>query len=288
MKVEGEIPSNTYDHSLCFSSSTIYSFGGKRTADEETYGGLYKLDLKSWSVIREDSLQPTGTPILRGRLGHSMIFIPKDYIPGSRFNNSLGIVGGQRGKENYKEILFYALDTDTVYETIPFPIRTEGRVIQRAILYKEDILVLFTYGTEKLDTFSLWTYSLKHEEWNRVVQNDTFLSPIPRSAHQLVLCDSSFYLFGGNVMDKRQNDLWRLSLKKTPLEDVRRLARFTVRKYKFLDLLDKKREKEAVDYLRRKIKPLNPGKEALEGLCREIFQREDETDPYEEISKLVT
>lgn len=294
LRSKEKIPSNTYDHSVSFGNGTIYSFGGKQTDDEETYGGLYRVDVQPecsgsfpsrWEVVREDSSQPEGTPILRGRLGHSMVFIPEGFLPGCRFNNSLVIVGGQRGKENFKEIQFYALDTDTVYETIPFPLRTEGRVIQRSILYNEDILLLFTYGKEKdskLDTFSLFSFSLRYEKWTEITLSH---HPLPRSAHQFILNGSSFYLFGGNVLDKRQNDLWRLSLRKPSREDVRTLALSYLKKYKFLDLLDRKREKEAVEYLRKSLRPLLP-KESFEKLCLEVFERQDETDPFEEISNL--
>ncbi|KAF9763502.1 hypothetical protein NGRA_1224, partial [Nosema granulosis] len=287
-------------------NGTIYCFGGKQTEDEETYGGLYRIDLNlnpttinssgffqapsvKWFILRDDSKQPSGTPNLRGRLGHSLIYIPQ--LSGIKFSNSLAVVGGQRGKENFKEIQFYALESDTVYQSIPFPFQTEGRVIQRTILYKTDLIILFTHGKEKdtkLTNSTLYSFSLKTEKWRKIQEEhkEHEQTPHPRSAHQFVLCGNKFLLFGGNVGENRVNDLWKLSLVESTREESRKEAIFILRKHAFYNLLDSNKLREAVEYLRGSIKPIAK-KEDFEKLCLEIFEREDEADAYEEISKRI-
>ncbi|EOB15528.1 Muskelin [Nosema bombycis CQ1] len=362
------IPPNIYDHYITYGNGVLYCFGGKQTDDDETYGGLYRIEIKEdcggegddegmdrvddedsndcndsnhtlpnydlsptnsstnstnstpstslnntpsnnttlnssgffhnpierWFTLRDDLKQPSNTPQLRGRLGHTMIYIPKNHIPGNIHNNSLVIIGGQRGKENFKHIQFYSIDSDTVYETVHFPIKTEGRIIQRAHLYGEDLIVLFTFGTEKdskLDTFCLYSYSLIKDKWKLIINVDGLI-PLPRSAHQFVKFKNHFILFGGNVTDKsdkRQNDMWKLTLKRISIEEVKELLSFKIRKYKVLNLLDKGWKKIAIEFLQMKVKPLVTPKNAneFEKLCGEFFDRQDESELYEEIEKII-
>lgn len=248
-----------------FGSPVFFLFGG-RSQNDHYYAGLYKLEGSKMKVLRSQSLQPESSPELKGRVGHSLLYIPPDYFPPeedsendmppkllflSHYNNSLLIIGGQRIKDNYKEITFYSIDTDTVYRNIAFPIMSEGKVVQRAVLRHHEIVVHFSYSKEK-DKFnetSLWTYNLKLNKW---IECESNTGPSARSAHQFVECRSCYYMYGGNLGQgsKRAGDMWKLELKKKTVGEIIRDLKFIVRKHRFLSMDNKL---EALEYLRNSV-----------------------------------
>ncbi|KAL0266007.1 UNVERIFIED_CONTAM: hypothetical protein PYX00_011724 [Menopon gallinae] len=247
-----------------FGNPVFFLFGG-RSQNDHYYAGLYKLEGSKMKVLRSQSLQPESSPELKGRVGHSLLYIPPDYFPPeddaehgmppkllflSHYNNSLLIIGGQRIKDNYKEITFYSIDTDTVYRNIAFPIVSEGKVVQRAVLRHHEIVVHFSYSKEK-DKFnetSLWIYNLKLNKWIECESNS---GPSARSAHQFVEC-GSYYMYGGNLGQgsKRAGDMWKLELKKKTVGEIIRDLKFIVRKHRFLSMGSKL---DALEYLKNNV-----------------------------------
>lgn len=285
----GDVASNMYDHYLVYMHNLIYMFGGKTTNFDDSFGGLYKIQIDDklssakWTRLLDSTIQSHDSPVLKGRLGHVLLHINLPEYP-----NTLAVVGGQRGKEYFKSISLYSLDTNTVYETIPFPIYTDGRVLQRSILYNTDILILFTYGKDKesrLDMSALYSYSLVFRKWTEIELDSA--GPMPRTAHQFVLWNNIFYLFGGNVVDTRQSDLWMLELKKRTYKDARRMAFMTVRKHKFFEIY-KNDTQEGLKYLRSKVKECvvdRYTKRIFEDTCYEIFKRK--RDALEDIEQYI-
>ncbi|WUR04274.1 muskelin-like protein [Vairimorpha necatrix] len=285
----GDVTTNMYDHYLLHTGKEIYMFGGKTTNFDDEFGGLYKVEIDNknksaqWTKLLDSKKQSNASPTIKGRLGHVTLHIDTYEYP-----NTLAIIGGQRGKEYFKSISLYSLDTWTVYESIPFPINTDGRVLQRSILYNNDIIVLFTYGKDKesrLDISKLYSYSLIYKTWNEVEID--FKGPMPRTAHQFIFWVDKFYLFGGNVVDERQNDFWTLDLTKMSYEDARRCAIMTVRKHKFLEMY-KEDTRSGLKYLRSKVKECvvdKYTKRIFEDTCYEIFERTSDT--YEDIKQYI-
>lgn len=254
-----------------------------------------------WKLLRSDTVQPPNTPSLKSRLGHTMIFIPPNYIPGNVYNNCLAIVGGQRNKDSMREMVFYSLETDTVFQNIPFPIKGDGKIVQRALLYSTEIVVLFCCGREKegkFETIEVYTYSLMKGRWAKVQERSRCsagvdIRPLPRSAHQFVEMNGYFYLFGGNVSEKterRMNDLWVFKLSKKTPQDIRHLSKFLTRKHKYLRLLDTDEER-AIDYLRSSVLSMvvdEDTRELFEELCYEVYRRRMFVDPIDDICRLLT
>ncbi|AFM97815.1 hypothetical protein EHEL_020590 [Encephalitozoon hellem ATCC 50504] len=287
---------------LSFGTRSLYeSIMDESNSRYEVSTSSSSLGASRWTMIRSDMVQPPYTPSLKSRLGHSMVFIPPDYIEGSIYNNSLVIIGGQRNKNPIREILFYSLDTDTVFQSEPFPINGDGKIIQRGILYQSEIVVLFCYGKEregKFENIDVYTYSLIRRRWSKVVakaraEAGVEIGPLPRSAHQFVEMNGWFYLFGGNVSertDRRVNDMWVFKLEKKTNKEIRHLSKLLVRKHKYLHLLGID-EETAVDYLRTSILSMvvdEDTREIFEDLCREVYRRKTFADPVEDICRLLT
>lgn len=331
-------PGNIYDHQMTVVGSRICIFGGKSTEKEDTYAGLYMYSLGEecedstaaaaneacdalsrrmqelglddrersmdvedrWRIVRLDAVQPADTPALRSRLGHTMLHIPHDCVPGSMYNNSLAIIGGQRNKDSVREIAFYSLETDTVFQNVPFPIKGDGKMVQRSALYLGEIIVVFCHGREKegkLETTDVYTFSLARGMWTKAVERGVSGTRAgarisPRSAHQFVEMDGSFYLFGGNVSEKterRVNDFWTFRLQKKSPEDMRHLARFLARKHRYLHLLEEDEER-AVEYLRTSLLEMAVDEDTqrmFEELCSEVYRRRMHGDAADDICRLV-
>jgi hypothetical protein len=171
-------PENIYDHQIVHKrgSPIFYVFGGRGVLnDEQCYSGLYSYNEqeKTWCKVRLDNSQPPGTPSLKGRVGFSLIHIPEE---DEFYGGSLAIIGGQRGKDQHKEVVFYKVDKDTVYENEPFPFTIEGKAIQRTVLNeKGELVVLFSYSREKdlpLNTLVLYTYSISHRGWRKCMDRN--------------------------------------------------------------------------------------------------------------------
>lgn len=296
-----------FSESICIRES---SFGSRVLHENITdeSNSRYELSTSSssllisrWTMLRSDMVQPPSTPSLKSRLGHSMVFIPPDYIEGSIYNNSLAILGGQRNKNSIREILFYSLDTDTVFQSVAFPINGDGKIIQRGTLYLSEIVVLFCHGKEKegkFESIDVYTYSLTRKRWTKVIaktraEAGVEIKPLPRSAHQFVEMNGWFYLFGGNVSertDRRVNDMWVFRLEKKTNKEIRHLSKFLVRKHKYLHLLGTD-EKKAIDYLRTSVLSMavdEDTREIFEELCHEVYKRKIFTDPVEDICRLLS
>lgn len=278
-----------------FGNPAFFLFGG-RSQNDHYYAGLYKLVGLKMKVLRSQSLQPENSPELKGRVGHSMVYIPPGYFSKgeedaqqnlklfslSDYNNTLLIIGGQRIKDNYKEITFYSVDTDTVYKNVAFPIVSDGKIVQRALLRNHEVIIHFSYSKEK-DRFnktSLWVYNLKLGKW---IECDSNEGPSPRSAHQFVECAGRYYMYGGNLGQegsKRAGDMWKLELKKKDIQGVIRDLKFIVRKHKFLRMENKL---EALEYLKNNIYSVVDHK--LEGskykeLCCSKLKNVESIDEY--------
>ncbi|KAH9412045.1 putative muskelin [Ordospora pajunii] len=253
-----------------------------------------------WRMVRSDAQQPENTPALRSRMGHAMLYIPQEYVEGSIYNNSIVIVGGQRGKESIKEMEFYKLDTDTVFDRVMFPIKGDGKVVQRSLLYQGQIVVLFCYGRDKedkLEEMEVYTYSLLRRVWTKVVEKPGIeggvkIKPSVRSAHQFVECNGSFYVFGGNVPEKgdtRMNDIWVFNLMKASTHEICHLCKLLIRKHRYLYLLGCD-EEAAIEYLQSSIASMvidNSTREIFEELCQEVYERTMDTNTIEDVCKLL-
>lgn len=253
-----------------------------------------------WELVRSDTMQPPGTPSLKPRLGHTMLFIPPGHIEGSIYNNCLVVIGGQRNKDSIREMVFYSLDTDTVFQNVAFPIKGDGKVVQRGLLYSAEIVVLFSYGREKegkFESIDVYTYSLLRGKWTKVdvksrTEAGVDIMPAPRSAHQFVEMNGWFYLFGGNVserMERRVNDMWVFKLTKKTKQEICHLSKFLVRKHKYLHLLGADEER-AIDYLRTSVLSMvvdDDTRELFEELCHEVYRRRIFVDPVEDICRLL-
>ncbi|KAF7678808.1 Muskelin [Astathelohania contejeani] len=274
-------PENVYDHQIVSVENKFYIMGGRGfTREDQFYNGLFRFSLvdQSWKVIRKDVGQPVDTPIIRGRVGHSLV-----YLNQKPYYNTLAIVGGQRGKEYFKDVLMYDLKTDTVYQSIPFPVMTEGRMTQRAVKNsKGELVIMLCYSQDRETVYNtLDIYTLSSGEWKKCTSS---IGPIPRSAHQFIYNERNdrYYLFGGNCVknsgEMRENDLWELTLSKPNRKDVINELIFLIRKYKFLRMLsDGVAMEDALDYLQTcvydSLDHSNPKNvENFRSLCCEIYK----------------
>nr|AGE95508.1 hypothetical protein ECU02_0660 [Encephalitozoon cuniculi] len=298
----GQSSGSTVELDLLFGGQILHEGGAEESNSRyEPSTSSASLFASRWLMVRSDTMQPPSTPSLKSRLGHTMLFVPPDYIEGSSYNNCLVIIGGQRNKNCIREIVFYSLDTDTVFQSVPFPIDSDGKVIQRGVLHSTEIVVLFCYGREKegrFENIDVYTYSLIREKWAKVivkprVEGGVEIKPAPRSAHQFVEMDGRFYLFGGNVSertDRRVNDMWMFKLEKKTTQEICHLSKLLVRKHKYLYLLGVDEEK-AVEYLRTSILSMvvdDDTRELFEELCHEVYRRRIFVDPVEDICRLLT
>lgn len=154
-------------------------------------------------------------------------------------NRSLYVFAGQRGKDYLSDLYRYEVDTDIVTEIAQDYSRDAGPdagFTQRATIDEDlqELYVLSGYmrnsGGEIVKN-TLWIYSIKKNEWQKVFQNENRDSdnwshmnkfePGPRFAHQMVYDSENKkqYIFGGNPGDnsdntKRLDDFWELVLSK--------------------------------------------------------------------------
>lgn len=196
--------------------------------------------------MRSQNRAPGKTPGLKGRSGHNVIYISKGYFkesdglfPMENYNHSLIIIGGQRIKENCKELTFYKIETDTVYKNVPLPLQLDTKIVQRAILVNGEIIINFTFSKDKdkLNGSALYIYNIKKDRW--AICNESDCKPRPRSAYQFLRCKDFIYLFGGNVEEitnKRENDMWKLRITKKSTSDIVRDIKFIIRKHILLNL----------------------------------------------------
>lgn len=280
---------NLFDHQMIGEVTqenllNIYIFGG-RTQNDQFYSGLFFLQNGLMKCIRSQGSQPENSMELKGRVGHSLILIPKNYFKEetnkfkkvlnspSFFNNSLLIVGGQRGKEFYKEITFYSLEYDSVYYNEPFPINCDGRITQRSVLNGNEIIIHLCYSKEKdkLSNTVILIYNLKLRKWidTKLISEE----PLSRTAHQFTKVNQNFYLFGGNTghSTRRVNDLWKLTLIKPTKQKIINELKFIIRRHFYLNMNDKKK---ALIYIKEKIHSLLNERlmEEYKALCCEIIK----------------
>lgn len=154
-------------------------------------------------------------------------------------DRSLYVFAGQRGKDYLSDLYRYQVDTDIVTEIAQDYSKDAGPdagFTQRATIDEDlqELYVLSGYmrnsGGDVVRN-TLWVYSIKRNEWQKVFQNEnrdsecwgrnSKFEPGPRFAHQMVYDSISKkqYIFGGNPGDhtdttKRLDDFWELVLSK--------------------------------------------------------------------------
>lgn len=257
-------PGLVYDHQMAIDESAlmgsdngggggsqgvIYVFGGRLISaangtpgslPEAVYSGLYAYDIgqDQWRLLRDDSSPLSGTPIIKARIGHSMIFNPT--------TRQIYIYAGQRHKDYLCDFYVYDVDSDTVVEMVKDTSRIGGPdagFTQRSTLdvHRQELFLFSGLMREKTPTStasggnsnssggaiqgtllssvsassnngsgvqselarnSFWLYSLGNRRWTRIYTNESSSSdePCPRFAHQLVYDAHTglHYLFGGN------------------------------------------------------------------------------------------
>lgn len=278
-------PAMIYDHQMVVDeqSDMIYIFGGRvivpsaapGTVTEAQYSGLYRYSIREdrWTLLRSDLEPLNGTPNIKSRIGHSMVFNPQ--------TRQIYIYAGQRHKDHLSDFYVYDVDSDTVVEMIKDTSRVGGPdagFTQRSTLdVARQELFLFSGLMKEKSGHSLvvtaentssttsnpsgapqqpkevakncfWVYNLRHCKWTRIYSNDNnncdLEEPVPRFAHQLVYSPLSgiHYLFGGNPGEngnpkKRLGDFWQLQLTRSLNEpDVLRRAAFLIRRQQFYEL----------------------------------------------------
>jgi hypothetical protein len=266
-------PALVYDHQMAVDESRnlVYVFGGRVISGSPVadidgtgaqYSGLYVFDIDGchWRCLRPDASeeQPARSPVLRSRIGHSMILDPA--------LNRLYIFAGQRNKDYLADYYVYDIDTDTVVEFEKDTSRCGGPdagFTQRATIDPDlgDIFLFSglmrdkpssvsgvgdsgTVGSAGLSRNTFWVYSLAARQWSRLGEDSTSEWPCPRFAHQLVYdsANRTHYLFGGNPGEpgapkRRLNDLWRLKLERLVMpEDILRRACFLLRRQHYYEL----------------------------------------------------
>jgi len=167
---------------------------------------------------------------------------------------SLIIIGGTVLNIYFKEMVFYDIDTDTIYRTVPLPIKSESRIIQKSELVGDKIYTLFCYESMKennLDRMELYCYDIKNDKWKLIPVSNNLK---PRTGHTFVYnkATNTFYLFGGLFNEERHNELWKLRVKPCTKESLFRKIKFILTKHRFLRLVNKDLEK-AIDYLQTKV-----------------------------------
>ncbi|KCZ76666.1 hypothetical protein H311_02332, partial [Anncaliia algerae PRA109] len=297
---------NLYEHQMVGESRTgvfgenfkLYIFGG-RTQNDQSYSGLFRFENGAMEAIRPNKKVAQTSPELKGRVGHSLILIPKNFFPEeenyyknilkspSFFNNSLLVIGGHRGKDYYKEITFYSIEHDNVYMNIPFPINCEGRMATRSVLRGNDVVIFVSYSKEKdkLTDTTVLIYNLKLRKWIDTTHKG--VSPAPRTASQFACVNDKLFLLGGNTGNttKRANDFWELLLIKPTKEELINELKFIIRRHCYLNMDDKK---EALLYIKEKIHILLNYRllDQYKALCCEIIKGKKETKK-ELINKLI-
>ena len=270
-------PPLLFDHQMVVDENNdlIYVFGGKFCGlfnnanssgvggETSSYGGFYVYDINRnvWTCLRSDCSGniPQYTPLIRSRIGHSMVF--------SKKKNLVYILMGQRNKEFFPDFYVYSPLTDTVTyachdvsrgSTGPHPGFTQRCCIDEDLgeMYllsgmtreTKDGKRIFQHlpdgnnnlnnGCSTMSTSNnLFVCNLDSLEWNKVVTLTNSEggkgcggSPKPRFAHQFCYddMDKIFYLFGGNPGNPHNNndrlgDFWRLTLSKPKTEsDIKR------------------------------------------------------------------
>lgn len=117
-------PGLIYDHQMAVDEegAVLYVFGGRliptmpiqgsssSSIPESTYSGLYAFNLATgqWRQIRGDFDLIPGTPTLKSRIGHSMLFDP--------ITRKLLIFAGTRLKESLADFYVYSVEQDKVVE----------------------------------------------------------------------------------------------------------------------------------------------------------------------------
>lgn len=107
-------PPLIYDHQMVIDEQNdlLYIFGGKciETGGTLHYAGMYKYDISmnKWTLLRSDMnpLSSAHTPIMKSRIGHSMIF--------DQNTGFLHVFAGQRNKDYLSDYYVYDPRTDTV------------------------------------------------------------------------------------------------------------------------------------------------------------------------------
>lgn len=90
-------------------ADTVHNGGAPLQIDaNQFYAGLYSYDIQKrvWTLLRNESLQPSYSLPLKSRIGHSMVFDKK--------SRNLVIFGGIRNKEIMDDLNLYNVDTDMV------------------------------------------------------------------------------------------------------------------------------------------------------------------------------
>lgn len=287
-------PQLIFDHQMCMDVAmrTIYVFGGRvltpqnglseeRTGcvglgcvgtAEPIFSGLYSyhVSTNTWHNLCSDSQTPNGgSPVLRSRVGHSMLFHP--------INRKLYIFAGQRSKEYLNDFLSYDVDSGTIKLINDGTRRTSNTLpaagfTQRATIDPDlnEIYVLsgLSKDKEKRDDNvqnSFWVYYIDQDKWSCVYQNENtgeqywnkmqHIEPCPRFAHQLVYdhINKVHYLFGGNpgracLPKLRLDDFWRLTLSKPTHTQLLQRCKVLIRTCRFQELATHDKM-EAMQYL---------------------------------------
>ncbi|KAJ3391306.1 hypothetical protein HDU84_006222 [Entophlyctis sp. JEL0112] len=234
-------PDFIFHHLMIMDSQkqTLYVFGGRTITPDTSnfvFSGLhrYRILTKEWTLLRNDTVQPSSFIKLKSRIGHSMLFHP--------IARELYIFAGQRHKDYLSDFYIYEIETDTVHEVSCDYSKQGGPdagFTQRATIDPDlgEFYVLSGLQKERKTSHesvktSFWCYSIKRGKWNRVDHTDTEYwakmkdtEPCPRFAHQLVYddVDKCKYLFGGNPGDPtnfnlRLDDLCELRLARWAVE----------------------------------------------------------------------
>jgi hypothetical protein len=114
-------PGLIYDHQMAIDEigRILYVFGGRIinahqpiSGAETLYSGLYSYDLEfaTWKLIRADGDVLPGTPNIKARIGHSMIFNP--------LTRQLIIYAGQRHKDYLCDFYIYDVDRNVITQMI--------------------------------------------------------------------------------------------------------------------------------------------------------------------------
>ncbi|KAG0434015.1 hypothetical protein DMUE_5334, partial [Dictyocoela muelleri] len=179
------------------------------------------------------------------------------------FNDTLIIIGGQKNKESFNEMLFFNTKEKRIYLSIPLPIKNI-KFVQRSVLVCDEIFTIFCINSDdgydgevyddnnfnnndnpNPDDFNynninsefthsrLFFFSLKTFIWKEIKINIPF---IPRSSFQFLYA-GYFFLYGG-LNKKRMGDFYQLRLKKESEDDIKSKLILKIHKLKITDILD--------------------------------------------------
>ncbi|XP_011301120.1 muskelin [Fopius arisanus] len=317
-------PRLIFDHQMCMdvSNRIIYVFGGRVlvpsgasedggpiTSAEPIFSGLYSYHVatSTWNILACDIARPSpfSVPIIRSRVGHSMLFNPVD--------RKLYISAGQRSKEYLNDFFTYEVDTNMVEHISVTDFGGQDSSHTPAAGYTQratidpllgEIYVLSGLSKDKDKREenvqnSFWVYKIKKNSWTCVYRNENGgekywsrmqdFEPCPRFAHQLVYDTDKkvHYLFGGNpgrscLPKLRLDDFWQLKLCKPSQEQVLRRCKLIIRKYKFKELALNS-SIEALEYLQRDVSEIiDHGDEEqtkeFQGLTSVLFREQERLD----------